>query len=1112
MVLATLGLATAIVVAGTAPALASPMPRSQASAVFVELDQPSALQKYAGMRNKGAAVARAAARSARTSISAVTDALLARFHGAESVGELFRTSNAVPGVAVLATPALARKLASAPGVRSVRRITLARTSNSSADQLGRAMQAWQQTGRLGRGVRIGVVDTGIDYTHADFGGPGTTAAYKAIDPTHADPATFPTAKVIGGIDLAGDAYDADSSDQSRNVPQPDDNPLDCEGHGSHVAGTAAGLGVSADGTTFRGDQRTLTPTQLDGMQIGPGAAPGALLYSIKIFGCKGSTALTVQGLDRALDPNGDGDFDDRLDVVNLSLGSSFSAVDDPVNDFVRVLTENGVLVVAAAGNGGDLYDAAGSPGNSPDAVAVASVRDAGVLLDGIEAKAPAALAGKPLPGQYSVAYTGYDTLDRTAPVVRLGGADPQGCAPYGDQDVARVRGKFVWLDWDDADAKRACGSKPRGEHAAAAGAAGVLLPSDQRDFGSTKIGGIPDIPMFQLNRDATAALAPVLDSGLQVRMAGSLQRSQQIKVPEIEDTLSTFSARGVRGPTVKPDVAAPGESITSVASGTGNGRIKESGTSMASPYVAGVAALVLEAHPGWPPAMVKAAVMNTATADVYAGERHTGAVLAPMRVGSGRIDARAALATSVLAANADAPEAVSITFGTVEVPPGAPLVRQQRLRVRNVGPVPTTVGLAYQAVTTVPGVRIDVSPATVTVPAGGAAIASVTMRIDDPSLLRRTADPTLALVQDGHNREYVADASGRIVLTPVGAGPLRVPVSVSPKPVSALTASIAGGVLTVGGRGVDQGSGPQAYRSRIGVFDLVATSPQLPICASKTEVAGCVANATGRGGDLRDIGLTSTIDAARAAGTPEKALLGVAVTTWADLYNVGSTTQPGIEWDTDGDGTPDFLTELVTLPDTDALVARTTDLHSMPTPKEVGTEPVNGFDGATDTNVYDTDAWVLPVRLAALGIDPTSRSATVRMRVVVHGEYGPPGADDGLVDSTGFVDVDPLAQGVTAAPFVDLPAPDTLLHPASTGTTLRIGGAESGGPSRPVLVVLGQNGSGSRVEVLGPEHPVAAESLGGARPVGPVTSPDVVRAPVVIGPVPTAAAPAPTPR
>jgi subtilisin family serine protease len=170
-------------------------------------------------------------------------------------------------------------------------------------------------GATGSGIRIGVVDSGIDYTHADFGGPGTPAAYAGNNRTIIEPGTFPTAKVFGGIDLAGDAYDAANADPTRRIPHPDPDPLDCNGHGTHVAGTAAGFGVAADGTTYHGPY--VSGVDFSAFRVGPGVAPEAQLYALKVFGCSGSTALLTLAVERAIDPNGDGDPSDHLDVLNI---------------------------------------------------------------------------------------------------------------------------------------------------------------------------------------------------------------------------------------------------------------------------------------------------------------------------------------------------------------------------------------------------------------------------------------------------------------------------------------------------------------------------------------------------------------------------------------------------------------------------------------------------------------------------------------------------------------------------------------------------------------------------------------------------------------------------
>jgi minor extracellular serine protease Vpr len=164
-------------------------------------------------------------------------------------------------------------LANLPGVVQVVPVPKYNINNVVSVPFIGAPQVWQGTPAFkGEHVKIAIIDTGIDYTHANFGGPGTVAAFaKAAGSSTApaDPKLFGPAapKVKGGIDLVGDAYNADIAG---SVPVPDPNPLDCNGHGSHVSGTAAGFGVANDGTTYHGpyDQAAYAA----GFGIGPGAA------------------------------------------------------------------------------------------------------------------------------------------------------------------------------------------------------------------------------------------------------------------------------------------------------------------------------------------------------------------------------------------------------------------------------------------------------------------------------------------------------------------------------------------------------------------------------------------------------------------------------------------------------------------------------------------------------------------------------------------------------------------------------------------------------------------------------------------------------------------------
>src|SRR6266436_1695683 len=257
-------------------------------------------------------------------------------------------------------------LAALPGVVEVLPVLKHRPNNAVSVPFIGAPVVWQGTPRLrGEGVKIVIIDTGIDYTHANFGGPGTVAAFQAAAAAStqpADPALFgPNApKVKGGTDLVGDAYNANNP---ASVPVPDPNPLDCNGHGSHTSGTATGFGVTSAGATFKGSYDANTPGQ--SFIIGPGVAPLADLYMVRVFGCVGSTNVVVDAIDWAVAND--------MQVISMSLGSLFGNEDNADAEASENAVNSGVVVVASSGNSGTIPYIAGNPSTGEKAISVAAV-------------------------------------------------------------------------------------------------------------------------------------------------------------------------------------------------------------------------------------------------------------------------------------------------------------------------------------------------------------------------------------------------------------------------------------------------------------------------------------------------------------------------------------------------------------------------------------------------------------------------------------------------------------------------------------------------------------------------------------------------------------------
>ncbi|MFS0704839.1 S8 family serine peptidase [Cellulomonas sp. 179-A 9B4 NHS] len=964
---------------------------------FVELDTPAGVEVAQDGGAPADVLAAAGTTEAKAAEVVPAEAGATQTLAAEPT-RIATLTNLVSGALVVGDAAQVRTLADRPDVVSVRLVAERTLDNAAQVEFTRALATWQDTGVLGTDVRVGIVDTGIDYTHADFGGPGTVEAYEAAYGEGGAGAIpeglFDPEKFIGGIDFAGEIYDA-GGEGAELVPVPDDNPIDVNGHGSHVAGTAAGYGVTPDGETFRGDYSALE-TVAD-WPVGPGTAPAAQLYALKVFGdVAGSTNLTPLAFDHAADPNGDGDFSDRLDVLNLSLGAAGAPADDPESLQVAELTTLGTVVVLSAGNEGDVEDIGGSPGNGPAGLTVAWSIGKDLAFDAMEVTeaADASLVGRHA-GQNSVSYTGEDV---TAPVAYVGPTF-DGCTPFTPDQAADVAGKIAYLWWDDDDATRACGSGARFNNATAAGAVGVLLPTEETIF-PAGIAGNTAIPGFQMTNATTDALLPEIEAGtLVARIGPSLALSTRQDVGA--DTLSASSSRGAHGSLgwAKPDVAAPGQQIVSAGVGSGNAGATSNGTSMAAPHVAGIAALVKEARPGWSAAQIKAGIMNTATHDVST-EPGGDLFYGPARVGSGRVDALSAVTNDTLLYNAERPQQTSVSFGVVEV--GADDVTLRKaVTVQNLGSTARTYSTSVTESTTSGEASITASPASLRVPAGGTGIVTLTFTAD-PATLARDIDPTQQVEQlEGLAREFVSQVSGRLVLTS-GDQEWRLPVQAAPRPTTDLEAAPvefadAGAEtaeLAISGRDVVA----DGWYGLVTPLVHAADSPRLEALPATAQTSPSTVAA----GDIRHVGWASSAPAVAASGGDPTAdgYLGVGIATDGDWAVIGHSLEPRVLVDTDGDAEPDVVSIVRKLVDTDYTVVETYDLAT----EELlaGPELAFPFAGEVEAGAFDSNVITVPVPLAALGVEPGTQ---VGVWAAMYSEYAFPA--DGVVDQVGPFTVDP---------------------------------------------------------------------------------------------------------
>ncbi|WP_051753038.1 S8 family serine peptidase [Streptosporangium amethystogenes] len=472
---------------------------------------------------------------------------------------------------------------------------------------------WSSLGgaeNAGKGVVVGVIDTGVWPESRSLAAPALgSAAPTTEDPyrPYLDGTTTVMRKADGGTFTGtcqvGEEFDGGLCNEKlisaryfgdtwAELTPPDQradylSPRDRHGHGTHTATTAAGnagVDVTVNGLAFG---------EISGVAPAAKIAVYKALWSSKSAEGSGYVSDLVAAVDQAVA--------DGVDVINYSIGSSReSAADDPVQRAFLSAASTGVFVAAAGGNNGP--DPASLDNTAPWVTTVAASTvapyTAGVVLGngarytGQSSSVAASVGPKPLVPATSVKNA--DVSDADASLCQTNSLDP-----------AKVAGKVVVCD-------RGVIQRPiKSAEVARAGGAGMVLVNLTALGAEADVHSVPTVHL-----DAPDSLT--------VKEYAATEGAQVTLVPGGTDTpypqVAGFSSRGPsttnHGDLLKPDIAAPGVAILAAVAPPGAaGREYDvmSGTSMAAPHIAGLAALYLGRYPNWSPMQIKSAMMTTAT-------------------------------------------------------------------------------------------------------------------------------------------------------------------------------------------------------------------------------------------------------------------------------------------------------------------------------------------------------------------------------------------------------------------------------------------------------------------------------------------------------------------
>lgn len=695
----------------------------------------------AGRFSSRAEMQTAAADSYRAQIEAQQQAVRGRLSAAR-INVTGSVSTLLNAVFVVTSGDRLAEIKAMPGVADVVLLGRRKMLLNKATALMGGPAAWALSGGLpnaGKGIKIAVLDTGIDQNHPSLQDSTLTppAGFPKCNQSNGDCA-FTNSKVIVArsyVKMVGAGSDPNNPAADS---RPDDfSPRDHQGHGTAVATAAAG-NTSTGSVTING------------------MAPKAFLGNYRIGG---SPEVNDGASDDAMIAALNDAVNDGMDLVSISFGGAAltgptdtgaacgkaaGVPCDPLAFAFETAAQKGMLIIAAAGNEGfngvlvtPTFGTVGTPANAPSVVAVGATTNSHTFSPTVQvAGGPAGLA------VITAVYTDSSVVsDVVAPMVdvTLAGNDGYACAAMGGGSLSGA----IALIQRGPSGGGACTFSTKMTNAVAAGAVGVVFydyancaafsTSCFPAFGPSGLSSFSQPAVFIGNSDGVALKAYVdakPTASVTLNLAGT-----EVPVAPFNQ-LTYYSSNGPSSGLigVKPDVLAVGgggalfDNIYMGAQSydplgimySGTGYISSAGTSFATPLTSGAAALVKQAHPSYSAAQIRSALINTATQDVSSDD--AGFSVNILQTGAGKVAADLAIQSTATVA----PPIIS--FGALSVLP-----RTQAVVITNTGTAALNLTLTLAQTTSASSVTVALDKTALAIPVGSSATVNLSLTGTVPS-------------------------------------------------------------------------------------------------------------------------------------------------------------------------------------------------------------------------------------------------------------------------------------------------------------------------------------------------------------------------------------------